>query len=124
SGPVTRFDPSNQQFTAVPGTNSCYRGVAADTIGGVWVASNGQCGVVQIDRDSATVIQFHTLNPCSTPVGISVDIEGYVWVVDEFQGAWKIDPADPQNKQFVAIANDHYTYSDMTGGQIQNIVPQ
>ncbi|MCY1062439.1 hypothetical protein [Nannocystis sp. SCPEA4] len=69
-----------------------------------------------------TLIQFHTLNPCSTPVGVSVDDEGYVGVVDEYQGAWKIDPLNPNNKQLLPIANDHYTYSDMTGGQLKSVV--
>ena len=115
----------SQTFTPAAGTQGgCWRGIGADTMGNVWAASNSQCGVSQIDRETATQIQFHTLNPCSTPVGVSVDIEGYVWIVDQGQGAWKIDPADPNNKQFLPIANNHYTYSDMTGGQVANIIIQ
>ncbi|WAS99129.1 lyase [Nannocystis punicea] len=127
-GPVSTFDPDTQQFIAVPGTeNGCYRGLAADKDGHVWVADNGTCGVVQIDHVTNTMIQFHTLNPCGTPVGVSVDDEGFVWVVDEWVGgngggAWKIDPLNPNMKQFLAIANDHYTYSDMTGGQLKSVV--
>jgi len=127
-GPVSTFDPVTQQFIAVPGTeNGCYRGIGADKDGHVWAADNGTCGVVQIDHVTNTMIQFHTLAPCGTPVGISVDDEGFVWVVDEVVdgnggGAWKIDPLNPVNKQFLPIANYHYTYSDMTGGQLKSVV--
>ncbi|MCB9569617.1 MAG: lyase [Myxococcales bacterium] len=125
-GPVYRYDPMDQSWTAVPGSDgSCLRGIGADKDGAIWAASNGQCGVYQIDADSATVIKFHTLNPCSTPVGISVDDEGFVFVVDEWQGAWKIDPINTDNKQFLPISSEHYTYSDMTGGQLKGaILPQ
>jgi len=122
SGPVSTFNPMTQQFTAIAGTNACHRGLAADKLGNVWVASNGPCGVVQIDHVTNTMKQFHNLNPCNTPVGVSVDEEGFVWVVDEYVGAWKIDPANPANKQLINIANDHYTYSDMTGGQLKSVV--
>jgi hypothetical protein len=70
AGPVTTFDPDTNQFIAVPGTDngSCYRGIGADRDGSVWVASNGQCGVMQIDHKTNTMIQFHNLAPCNTPV--------------------------------------------------------
>ena len=121
-GPVTTFDPVTKVFTAVPGTDACYRGIAADKQGSVWVAENGQCGVTQIDHKTNTLIKFHPLNPCSTPVGVSVDTEGFVWVVDEYIGAWKIDPKNPGAMKLVNIANDHYTYSDMTGGQLKSVI--
>jgi hypothetical protein len=122
SGPVTTFDPDTNTFTAVPGTNACYRGIAADKDGGMWVASNGTCGVMQIDHVTNTVIQFHNFPQCLTPVGVSTDLEGFVWVVDENLGAWKIDPMAPNNKQLVNITGDHYTYSDMTGGQLKSVI--
>ncbi len=122
SGPVTTYEPLLNKFTAVAGTNACYRGIAADHDGSVWVASNGACGVMQIDHKTNTMIKFHALNPCSTPVGVSVDLEGYVWVVDEYIGAWKIDPANPGGMKKVDIAGDHYTYSDMTGGQLKSVI--
>ncbi len=122
SGPVTTFDPDTNTFTAIAGTNACYRGLAADHDGSVWVASNGPCGVAQIDYKTNTLIKFHTLNPCSIPVGVSVDLEGFVWVVDEAGWAWKIDPNDVPAMKKVDIVGDHYTYSDMTGGQLKSVI--
>ncbi|MGB1277108.1 MAG: lyase, partial [Nannocystaceae bacterium] len=123
SGPVYRFDPEDESFTAVPDTNACHRGLAADREGHIWVASNGVCGIAQIDADTATLIQLHTLAPCTTPVGVSVDTEGFVWLVDQYEGAWKIDPLNPANKTFLPVENQHYTYSDMTGGQLRGLNP-
>ncbi len=124
SGPVSTFNPETQQFTAIAGTQACHRGLAADQVGNVWVASNGPCGLVQIDYETNTLIKFHTPAQCSTPVGVSVDIEGYVWLVDQAGWAWKIDPENPEpnNWQQLTIAGNHYTYSDMTGGQGKSVI--
>jgi hypothetical protein len=121
SGPVTTYQPMTNTFTAA-GPSSCYRGIAADHDGSVWVAENGQCGVLQIDHVTNQVVQFHSFPQCSTPVGVSVDLEGFVWVVHESLGAYKIDPLNPANKQLVNIVGDHYTYSDMTGGQLKSVI--
>ncbi len=122
SGPVTTYEPKLNKFTAVAGTNACFRGIAADHDGSVWVASNGACGIAQIDHKTNQLIKFHNTNPCSTPVGVSVDLEGFVWLVDEAGWAWKIDPANPGGMKKVDIIGDHYTYSDMTGGQLKSVI--
>lgn len=121
-GDIATFDPISQTFINVAGTYGCHRGLAADKDGSVWVADNNQCGVWQVDHVTNTMVAFHPLNPCSTPIGVSVDDEGFVWVVDEFGGAWKIDPNNVAAMQLVPIAGDHYTYSDMTGGQLKSVV--
>ena len=125
SGPVTMFDAQAETFTSVPNTNACHRGVAADSLGNIWVASNGPCGLVQIDRETKTLIKFHNAadfnNQCSTPVGVSIDVEGYVWMVDQAGWAWKMDP-ETYAKEVVAIAGNHYTYSDMTGGGLNAVI--
>ena len=96
----------------------------ADQVGNVWVASNGPCGLVQIDYETNTLIKFHTPAQCGTPVGVSVDIEGFVWLVDQSGWAWKIDPENPDanNWQQLTITGNHYTYSDMTGGQGKSVI--
>ena len=121
-GFITTFDPIDEKFIDVPGTDACHRGLAADKDGSVWVADNSQCGVWQVDHKLNKLIAFHPLNPCSTPVGVSVDLEGYVWVVDESGWAWKIDPKNVPAKKKIDIVGDHYTYSDMTGGQLKSVI--
>jgi hypothetical protein len=121
SGQVTNFDPSDESFQGIQGTNACHRGVAADTNNMIWVASNGPCGMVQVDGETETLVKFHNFNQCSTPVGVSIDPEGFVWIVDQQGWAWKFNPED-ESKEQVIIAGNHYTYSDMTGGGLNAVV--
>ena len=123
SGPVTVYDQKNQTFTSIAGTQACHRGVAADEKY-VWVASNGPCGLVQIDRETRTLIKFHNTNPCSTAIGLSIDVEKNVWLVDQGGFAWKFDPDNVPGMKKVDVAGSHYVYSDMTGGQLLSVVPQ
>ncbi len=67
---------------------------------------------------------FVPLPGCQTPVGVSIDAEGFVWVVDQGGWAYKVDP-DTYAAQMVGGLNGPYTYSDMTGaGLKQQILPQ
>lgn len=123
SGPVTVYDAKTQTFTAIAGTNACHRGMAADEKY-VWVASNGPCGIVQIDRKARTLIKLHNTNPCSTAIGVSIDTEKKVWLVDQGGFAWKFDPENVPGMMKVDVAGSHYVYSDMTGGQLLSVLPQ
>ena len=124
-GPVSVFDPETEIITAIPGTGACHRGLAADTHGNIWVASNDPCGLVQIDRETEQVLKFHSsadfAGECEIPIGVSVDAEGFVWMVDRQGWAWKINP-ESHTKELVLIPGDHYTYSDMTGGGLNAVV--
>ena len=82
------------------------------------------CGMMQVAGDTLTAVQFHTFPQCGTPVGMSIDVDGDVWLVDYNGWAYEIDP-ETYAKTLVPIANVHYTYSDMTGGGLQNaIIPK
>jgi streptogramin lyase len=124
-GGVSMFDPTTETWAVVPGsTGNVYRGVAADPNGNVWIANNGgtnPCGVMQVSADTQTVVKFHTFPQCGTPVGMSVDVEDKIWMVDYNGWAYKIDP-DTYEQTLLPIANVHYTYSDMTGGGLVNAV--
>jgi hypothetical protein len=51
--------------------------------------------------------------------GVSVDIDGYVWVVNEM--AWKVDPATGLDVGSYNGLSSPYTYSDMTGYALGNV---
>ena len=122
SGPVSMYDVAAGQWTSVPGTSACHRGMAIDHDFRVWVASNGPCGLVEIDGKTRTLVAKHQLAPCSTPIGVSVDVDGYVWLVDQEGWAWKIDPTNVGAMQQIPVSSSHYVYSDMTGGQLKSII--
>jgi len=128
NGNVAMFDAATETFHEVPGTNNNHRGVAVAPDGMVWVASNAGgnngCGLNQVDSNTLTSVQFHTFPNCGTPVGVSIDVDGFVWMVDYSGWAYRIDPNTYEKTQ-VIIPGDHYTYSDMTGGGLQNaIIPK
>jgi hypothetical protein len=124
-GGVSMFDPATETWHLVAGsTGNILRGIAADPSGNVWVANNGganPCGLMQVSGDTLTVANFHTFGQCGTPVGVSIDVEDKVWMVDYNGWAYRIDP-NTYDKTLVPIANIHYTYSDMTGGGLVNAV--
>ncbi|PRQ05857.1 Virginiamycin B lyase [Enhygromyxa salina] len=124
-GPVTVLEPETDTFTTIPGTEGCNRGVASDRLGNAWIAMNAPCGLAQVDRQTKQLIRIHTPpefdDQCSTPVGVSIDAEGFVWMVDQDGWAWKIDP-ESYDKELLAIPGNHYTYSDMTGGGLNAVV--
>ncbi len=123
SGPVSTYDVATNTWISIPGTNACHRGMAVDHDFHVWVASNGPCGLVEVDGKTRTLVAQHQLAQCSTPIGVSVDVDGYVWLVDEAGWAWKIDPQNVQAMQMMVVPGDHYVYSDMTGGQLKSVTP-
>ena len=125
NGNVAYFDAQTETFHEIPGTNENHRGVAVDGSGMVWVATNAGgthgCGLNQIDSNTNTFVQFHTFPQCGTPVGVSIDVDGFVWMVDHSGWAFRINPNTYEKVQ-VIIPGDHYTYSDMTGGGLVNAV--
>jgi streptogramin lyase len=123
SGPISFFDSQTAQWTTVAGTQACHRGVGAGEKY-VWVASNSPCGLVQVDRLTKQLVKKHTPPQCSTAIGISIDIEGFLWLVDQGGWAWKIDQDNVQWDKKVNVTGSHYVYSDMTGGQVRSILPQ
>jgi hypothetical protein len=122
-GSVSTYDPVAMTYTEILGQQACFRGIAADE-NYVWAAANGPCGLLQIDRKTNTMVKFHVTNPCSTAIGVSIDAEKFVWLIDQEGWGWKIDPMNVDAMQMIPIAGSHYVYSDMTGGQLQSILPQ
>jgi sugar lactone lactonase YvrE len=119
------FDAKTETFVEIPGSAENHRGIAVDGNGMVWAATNAGgthgCGLNQVDSTTNTFVQFHTFEQCGTPVGVSIDVAGYVWMVDYNGWAYRINP-DTYEKVLVTIPGDHYTYSDMTGGGLVGAV--
>ncbi|MCA9719156.1 MAG: hypothetical protein KC468_31095, partial [Myxococcales bacterium] len=68
-------------------------GVAVDQEGRVWGAGSGPCRLVEASvEDVAYTNTSIELPSCSQPWGVSVDDDGYVWVVDKANKAYKVDP--------------------------------
>ncbi|MDC0672610.1 lyase [Nannocystis radixulma] len=125
-GGVSMFDPMTESWALVPGSEgNVLRGIAADPNGNVWIAANyggvNGCGLLQVSGDTLTVVTFHTFPMCNIPVGVSIDFEDKVWMVDFDGWTYKIDPVTYE-KTLVPIANQHYTYSDMTGAGLVNAI--
>jgi streptogramin lyase len=52
----------------------------------------------------------------AVPVGVSIDVDGFVWVVDQAaNAAFKVNPDTYQTVATTTGLNQPYTYSDMTG---------
>ena len=120
SGQVLTFDPVTEQVSTVGAdTGGCLRGLMVDAEDRAWIAGNNSCRLVEVDTVTNTVINPNIPIPgCSTPVGISIDVDGYVWIVDQNGTAYKMDPDTYQIVDSYSGLSSPYTYSDMTGGGI------
>ena len=99
------------------------RGLAIDREDQVWIASNLPCGLVQFDIESGEVVDAAIELPdCDEPVGISIDDDGFVWVVDQQSDrAYRVDPSSYEIVTVDTLVGP-YTYSDMTGGGLRLVV--
>jgi hypothetical protein len=128
---VYRFNKTSETWdeTLNLGAASCLRGLQVDSNGIGWIAKNGACGLAAIDTEvePPQIVNANIALPgCSTPVGVSIDAEGYVWVVDQGANrAFKVDPETYAIVDQVTGLVSPYTYSDMTGAGINaQIQPQ
>lgn len=120
---VYRFDVASSTFVDAGGQLGYYRGMNLDREGRAWVGGNNPCRLAVFDAQADTLINDNIALPgCSTPVGVSIDFEGYVWVVDQNGTAYKVHP---DNYSIVLTATGlvgPYTYSDMTGAGLNLVV--
>ncbi|MCB9701984.1 MAG: hypothetical protein H6711_08830 [Myxococcales bacterium] len=120
AGGVARFTPESESWDVVPGVTGL--GLQADGEGRVWVGSYPNQGVTGIDVDSLAVL---TMIPIAASVtkGVSIDFYGKVWVVDMASSAYRVDPESKQIDVYSGLTSA-YTYSDMTGWGLKNVIPQ
>lgn len=117
---LLRFNADSETWEDLATIQGTLRGLAVDGLGDAWVATNGNCGLTHYHLADGTVDTI-TLPECNIPVGVSIDVDGFVWVVDQWAGAppfgraHKLDPLDYTVEFTVMGFDTPYTYSDMTG---------
>jgi hypothetical protein len=112
-----------EQVANIPGA-SFPRGIAAGvgkSAGYVWQADTDG-GLYKINEETLAVEGSYSFGAFDA-IGVAVDFEGYVWVVS--QGSSQVYKFDPDTETHVTInvGMSPYTYSDMTGVQLRNVVP-
>lgn len=118
----SRYDPVTKQWAAQIGDlqPNGGSGVAVDLKGRVWHATNG--GVGWLDSDTMVVGGKVILPNQNLARGIGVDVDGYIWAVPlGGTTAYRIHPETFEIATYDGL-NSPYTYSDMAGGQINNVV--
>lgn len=123
NGKLVYFDPKEERFHEVAkakDSGSTYRGIAVTKDDQVWVAVNGRCGLAHYDiKEERWVDGLIDLPECGEPVGVGIDSEGKVWVVDrDADRAYKMDPKDKSLEQVKGLRGP-YSYSDMTGAGLR-----
>jgi hypothetical protein len=120
---VWRFDTALEEFVDTGSGGGYYRGMNLDREGRAWIAGNQPCRLGVWDAVNDAMIDDSIALPgCGTPVGVSIDHDGFVWVVDQNGTAYKIDPDTHQVALTVTGLTGPYTYSDMTGAGLNLVV--
>lgn len=116
-GAIWHFEQDTQSFENIGAIEGRARGVQVDNEGRAWFAGNNPCRLIMVDTETKTIVEPDIpLEGCGEPVGISIDVEGYVWVVDRTaEVAYKVDPDTLLVDLTVTGLVEPYTYSDMTG---------
>jgi len=121
-GCVNRFDPASQtsQTLNFPVSTHFNRGIAVDNNGYVWAAVTSG-NVVQVTEDTVELVNDFHVGPADV-VGVAVDFQNFIWAVSQGGNeAIKIDPVTYEVQEF-PVGQGPYTYSDMTGFQLHNVI--
>jgi len=128
AGAAAMYDVAASQWQFISTGNQSMRGVMVDQEDRAWFAVDASgafgCGLGIVDVQTRTLLAPAIALPgCLVPVGVSIDVEGYVWVVDQGANqAFKVDPDTYQVQLTVAGLFQPYTYSDMTGAGLNLVV--
>jgi hypothetical protein len=118
------YDFGDEEWTTIDGTGGTeLKGIQVDRNGSARAAGVDPSRLVRLDVASRSVIDDHIDLPgCSSPIGVSIDVDGFVWVVDHGANkAFKVDPNDYSTEQVGGLAGP-YSYSDMTGSGLGLVV--
>jgi streptogramin lyase len=123
---VSHYSFELNQWTTIPNAGGGrVNGIQIDRDGNVWGAGSGPCRLVQLDVETKQYVNNNIPLPfdCNSPWGVSVDVEGFVWIVDMGSSkAYKVNPETYQTEITVSGLVGPYTYSDMTGSGLNLVV--
>jgi hypothetical protein len=121
SSGVARFDPDDGTWQTNPNVGGG-GGCMVDADGHLWIGGYGNAGGNMISIDTETLAVDQTIPIPNYVHGVSIDFYGYVWGVTLQQPfAYRVDPADGTFETFAGLTGP-YTYSDMTGWALSNVV--
>lgn len=119
---VFRYIPEEDKWDYAL-TASSPRGLAAAPDGNVYVALDSSDSVGIINGETMEVINVVNLGTGRFPVGMSIDMDGFIWAVNQNgQTATKIDPINFSIVGEYPVGMNPYCYSDMTGFQLLNYI--
>jgi hypothetical protein len=129
NGGMHRYDPMSQTWQSQPCPFPC-TSITQDGDGNVWIGGvafqDNQIRLLKVDADTMQTIGMITdtdIPEIGNSWGLATDVEGYLWAVEMGTRAFKIDRAD-YSYQFFQNTTSMYTYSDMTGFGLKNVLPQ
>jgi len=123
---VSRYDPADGSLEELLVKDAKrLRGIAVGvekSAGYVWAADTDGT-LYKIDQENMFVAGTYEIGIDINMIGAAVDFEGYVWTVDyDTNAAYKFNP-DTETAIKVPVGPNPYTYSDMTGMQLKNVIP-
>jgi streptogramin lyase len=113
---AVRFDPDTETWDIVPGSFHSQAGLMEHPSGHMWIGTD--TGAIEGDVETLALGNVFVPAGGGLVKGISVDIDGYVWAVNDI--AHKFDPASGALAGTYAGLSSPYTYSDMTGWALLN----
>lgn len=129
NGQLNRYDPVAKTWATAPCNFAC-TSITQDGDGNVWIGGvplqDNPIRLLKIDPDTLAVLD--TITGADIPEiglswGLATDVEGYLWAVENGNKAFKIDRKD-YSYQIFTNPTSMYTYSDMTGFGLINVLPQ
>jgi hypothetical protein len=119
SGGTARFDPDTETWEVV--FNALGYGIQEDGQGRMWMGRN-PLGIRWIDAETLEVGPILLQNSEENIRGVSIDVDGHVWAVQQGNVAYRMDPDTLEVVSYDGL-DGAYTYSDMTGWGLSNITP-
>ncbi len=114
---AARFQPETETWDTIGGFVSA-GGLAEGPDNHMWISTTQ--GAVSVDIETLERGPTFIAQQGGESKGVSFDIDGYLWVVNEW--AWKVDPATGLDVGSYNGLTGPYTYSDMTGYALGNVI--